>query len=449
MPRIDFRGKQFVYSHHLTVPVKSIEINERKSFANSKKRPATLEESLIINADNLQAMKALLPYVGGKVNLIYIDPPYNTGSERWKYNDNVNSPLMKQWLKEGVVEAEDLSRHDKWLCMMWPRLQLMKELLAEDGAIFVSIDDHEMSYLKPLMDEVFGRENWVASLVWRKKPGGGQDSLHYAREHEYILLYRKSESFNLQLFKKKDIKKYNKIINGRRCKLIPLEKWGSNSRRVDAPTAYYPIKDPDGKDYHPVNPDSEEGCWRKKPEKLDSDHIHWTTLSKKKGRRPFEVEYHDEAEGKREVPRTILYKVADTAQAAKELKKIFGEKAFDNSKPSDLIKELLRFTAGKDALVMDAFAGTGTTGHAVLKLNSEDKGSRKFILIESEKHADSITAERIRRVAKAGDLKEAVSEGGGALRILHFGNGTDRDKLVRSQETSIARGAGDKSYLDG
>ena len=163
MPTLDFKGKQHVYAHHLTVPYRPLVPDPERSL-----NPADADDNLIIHGDNLQALKALLPRYAGKVKCIYIDPPYNTGNEGWVYNDNVNSPLMRAWLKENnPVDGEDLERHDKWLCMMWPRLHLLKELLADDGVIFVSIDDNEQHHLRMMMDEIFGESNFVSNVIWR------------------------------------------------------------------------------------------------------------------------------------------------------------------------------------------------------------------------------------------------------------------------------------------
>ena len=194
MPTLDFKGKQHIYAHHLTVPYRPLIPDPGKSVpagSNTNVLAATAagsrtsdighrtsvlpwrfylaDDNLIIHGDNLHALKALLPRYAGKVKCIYIDPPYNTGNEGWVYNDNVNSPLMREWLKgANPVDGEDLERHDKWLCMMWPRLHLLKELLTDDGVIFVSIDDNEQHHLRMLMDEVFGVSNFISTVIWRK-----------------------------------------------------------------------------------------------------------------------------------------------------------------------------------------------------------------------------------------------------------------------------------------
>ena len=188
MPSLDFKGKQHIYAHHLTVPYRSLIPDQARSH-----NPADADDNLIIHGDNLHALKALLPRYGGKIKCIYIDPPYNTGNEGWIYNDKTNSPLLKEWFKQNSpVDGEDLERHDKWLCMMWPRLHLLKELLAEDGVIFVSIDENETRHLLVLMDEIFGETNFIETFVWRSRLGRGATSKNTSTLHEYVIAYGKS-----------------------------------------------------------------------------------------------------------------------------------------------------------------------------------------------------------------------------------------------------------------
>ena len=169
MPTLDFKGKQFVYAHHLTVPFRQINLDAKKSLAKDGK--PSLDDNLIIHGDNLHALKALLPKYAGRVDCIFIDPPYNTGNEGWCYSDNVNAPLIREWLKDSAnpVDKEDLERHDKWLCMMWPRLQLLKELLTNEGTIWITLDDNEVHRARTILDEVFGEENFLANISWVKR----------------------------------------------------------------------------------------------------------------------------------------------------------------------------------------------------------------------------------------------------------------------------------------
>ena len=195
MPTLHFKGKTLVQNHHLVVPFSELEAVNSRGLSKSP----SLHDNLIIEGDNLQALKALLPTYHGKVKCIYIDPPYNTGNEGWIYNDKVNSPMMRDWLGR-TVDRDDLTRHDKWCCMMLPRLKLLRELLTDDGAIFVSIDDNEVHHLRALMDEVFGEENFVATVIWEKVYSPKSSAKHFSENHDYIVVYaRRLESFELAL----------------------------------------------------------------------------------------------------------------------------------------------------------------------------------------------------------------------------------------------------------
>jgi len=153
--------------------------------------------SLTKDGDNLKALKALLPTYAGKIKCIYIDPPYNTGNENWVYNDNVSSPMMQEWLDK-VVDKEDFTRHDKWLCMMMPRLKLLRDLLKEDGVIFVSVDDNEQHRFRILMDEVFGEENFIANIIWQKKYSPQNDANYFSDMHDFIVVYAKKRNDGLE-----------------------------------------------------------------------------------------------------------------------------------------------------------------------------------------------------------------------------------------------------------
>src|SRR5882762_9929357 len=179
MPTLHFKGKTFVQNHHLAVKYHQLVPKKDKSLTDKVR----LDDNLVIHGDNLKALKALLPTYAGKVKCIYIDPPYNTGNEGWAYNDNVNSPMMQEWLGK-AVDRDDLTRHDKWLCMMTPRLKLLREFLTDDGVIFVSIDDNEAHWLRALLDEVFGEENLVEQFIWKKSYGGGAKEKFVVRQHE-------------------------------------------------------------------------------------------------------------------------------------------------------------------------------------------------------------------------------------------------------------------------
>ena len=183
MATLDFKGKALVQNYHLTVKYHELVPKKDKSLTSK----VCLDDNLIIHGDNLKALKALLPTYAGKVKCIYIDAPYNTGSEGWAYNDNVTSPMMQEWLGK-AVDREDLTRHDKWLCMMLPRLKLLRELLRDDGTIFISIDDNEQHRLRMLLDEVFGEENFISVIVVQSNKRG-QTYKEIAKTHEYILVH--------------------------------------------------------------------------------------------------------------------------------------------------------------------------------------------------------------------------------------------------------------------
>ena len=241
MPVLNFKGKSTIYSHHLSVPFHPLKIDKNKSLINSSQENPSLEDNLMIHGDNLSALKALMPRYAGQVKCIYIDPPYNTGNESWVFNDNVNNPLMKKWLgKETGIE--DLERHDKWLCMMWPRLQLLKELLADDGVICISIDDNEQRHLQLIMDEIFGENNHLSTIVKPTKIGGGSNTRYIVKSHEYIIVYAKDKELLSPMFVKHEQKyldRYKEKDEKGKFFWDTLNRPGLNGQKYD-------IKAPDG-----------------------------------------------------------------------------------------------------------------------------------------------------------------------------------------------------------
>lgn len=387
MPTLNWIGKEAVVNHDKEVPFRLLK----------KVKTASVEDSsqnLIIHGDNLEALKALMPYYIGKIKCIYIDPPYNTGNEGWAYNDKVNSPKIRQWLGKTVGrESEDLTRHDKWLCMMYPRLKLLRELLAEDGAIFVSIDDNEHCNLREILGEIFQERNFVESFIWKSRLGKGATSQTTAKLHEYVVAYAKN-------IDKLDFKT-DKRISTKDSK-ERLRQWGQGDRREDRPTMYYPIYSKEFGEILPIKPDGTGGRWRISKSKMDE------LMSS--GLIVFEKQKDGRVEAYRTIPsgnetNTAYSSILDpetvktTAHGSVELKDIFGENIFSYPKPSTLIKEIVSLCTKDNDIVLDSFAGSGTTGHAVLDLNREDDGNRKFILIELEDNvAKNITAERVRRI---------------------------------------------------
>ena len=236
MPTLDWIGKDKVINHHMDVPYRVLDPQYEYGEADG---------NMIIHGDNLSALKSLLPQYEGKIRCIYIDPPYNTGNEGWVYNDNVNDPRIRKWLGEVVgSEGEDLSRHDKWLCMMYPRLKLLHKLLAEDGVIFISLDYHEQPYLRMILDEIFGSANYVSEIACVNKPSGRSDDKYIATAHESIIIYRKSELLSLGGFApdEKITKRYNKTDDdGRLYREEDLRKRGTHDERSDRPNLFYPF----------------------------------------------------------------------------------------------------------------------------------------------------------------------------------------------------------------
>jgi len=432
MPTLDFKGKQFIYGYHLTVPVRTFKIDKKKSLnRDSSSRKSPLEDNLILHSDNLHALKALLPRYAGKVKCIYIDPPYNTGNENWVYNDNVNSPLMRAWLaKHSPVDLEDLERHDKWLCMMWPRLHLLQELLSDDGVIFISIDDNEVHRLRMLMDEIFGKSNFVANIVWHHRKSS-QNDIDVSLSHNHILCYafeRSSFSFNAGDV---DESKFSNPDND------PRGPWIADP--MDAPNVRenltYEIINPNtGKIYLPPT----GRHWRFSKDKYDIALKEKRILFGKRGTsKPQYKRFLSEAREKGVNIFTIWSDVGTATDGTKELIGIFGRgQLFPTPKPTDLIEKIIRVSTDKNDIILDSFAGSGTTAHAVLTLNKEDGGNRKFILVECEDYADTITAERVRRVINGVEnaTDETLRNGlGGAFTYCTLGEPIDEEGMLTGE----------------
>ena len=421
MPTLEWIGKDKVINHHQEVPYRVLE--RQYSFDESGQHSEDNgSENMIIHGDNLEALKALLPQYEGKIKCIYIDPPYNTGNEGWVYNDNVNDPKMKKWLGEVVgKEGEDLSRHDKWLCMMYPRLKLLQKLLAEDGAIFVSIDDTEFYNLRAICNEIFGDHNFIATIIWRKNYSPKGTAKHFSEDHDYILVFGKNADswvpHKMPRTKKQD-KAYKNPDND------PRGPWKSSdlSARNFYSKGVYSIVCPSGR---VIEGPPSGSYWRVSKEKfreLDEDHRIW--WGKSGNNVPAIKRFLSEvADGI--VPQTYwsYEEVGHTQDAKKEIKDIFGgEMPFDTPKPVRLIERILQIASDPDSIILDSFAGSGTTAHAVLNMNKADGGRRKFILIEMMDYADNITAERVKRVVHGyGEGKKAVEGTGGNFSYYELG----------------------------
>ena len=414
MPSLDWIGKKAVVNHHKQVPFHLLRQHMELSAG------ALDSKNLLVQGDNLVALKALLPYYAGQVKCIYIDPPYNTGNESWVYNDNVNSPEMREWLGKAVgKEAEDLSRHDKWLCMMYPRLVLLKEFLREDGIIFVSIDNNEFRFLSLVMDEIFGGMNHLETLIWKKSYGGGSKSKHIVNQHEYILCFAKNKSLIpiMELPPDEKALKYYKYQDTKFTERGPyrLQPLATNSMD-ERPNLRYAIAY-QGEDIMP------ERQWQWSRERvlsaLENDGLVFT---KKAGKWTVSYkQYLKDSEGGERGSKA--YSIIDgiyTQQGTNEIKAMFGDgKAFSFPKPSKLIQILVQLSTDKNDLVLDAFAGSGTTGQAVLAANHVDGGNRRFVLIEMDKNiCSNVTVKRLEHVINGHADKPAI---GGGFRFCELG----------------------------
>ena len=413
MPELNFKGKEFVYNHHLSVPFRPLVPQIDKSIGEGH-----LDGNLIIHGDNLHALKALLPMYAGKVDVIYIDPPYNTGKEGWCYNDNVNSPIIREWLNNNPVGIEDGLRHDKWLAMMWPRLRFLRELLADHGVIFVSIDDHESHRLQLMMDEIFGVENDLGRIVVRLNPKGRHLDQFFAKTHEYVLVFAKDLRFVDLCGIAKDermLAEYSEEDENGKFRPIELRNRNSAFNLKTRPNLYFPIYiDPSSgkisleksptfaEEALPNDSSGSSTCWTWSPQKVERDKDLLIGRKTNNGEwRVFRKDYLLADDGKEATtkPKTIwLDSDLNMDLARKTVNEILGKNAFDFPKPVGLIHRLLDLVSNPEALVLDSFAGSGTTAHSVLSANQKDGGNRKFILVECEDYADNLTAERIRRV---------------------------------------------------
>jgi adenine-specific DNA-methyltransferase len=435
MAQLQFKGKPFVQNYHMLVKYRQLIPRKDKSLT----KEVSLKDNLILHGDNLAALKALMPQYAGKVKCIYIDPPYNTGNEGWAYNDNVTSPMMQEWLGK-VVDREDLTRHDKWLCMMTPRLKLLRELLRDDGSIFVSIDENEQHHLRILMDEVFSEENFIANVIWQKKFSPQNDAKYFSDNHDFILVYAKSKmSWNRNLLP------VSRSVNDRYSNpdsdLRGPWSSGDISVKTYAASSDYPIKTPSGRVVHPPK----SRCWMFSQERFNAlvkDNRIW--FGKGGNNVPRLKQFQSEIQAGI-VPVTLwLHEdVGHNQEAKQELKEIFAgaDLPFDTPKPVRLLKRILQISTDKNSIVLDSFAGSGTTAHAVLALNKEDGGNRKFILVQIDEQkngkpvniCETFTAERVRRVIKGvpGAKDENLRKGlGGSFSYFDLGEPIDVERLL-------------------
>lgn len=436
MPTLEWIGKSKVVNHHLDVPYHVLE--QKYSFDEHGKSDEKKDsENMIIHGDNLVALKSLLPQYEGRIKCIYIDPPYNTGNENWVYNDNVNDPRIKKWLGEVVgKEGEDLSRHDKWLCMMYPRLQLLRRLLSDEGVIFISIDDNEQIGLRHICNEIFAEKNFVAQIIWQKRTSPDARK-RMSNGHEYIVVYAKDsenteKSLNLIDLDENDAKNYRNPDNDPRGPWVSVDFTAQGYR----PNQMYEITTPSG---DIIGPPAGR-CWKNLQEVYE--------LYRQEGRLwfgsdgsgvPRQKNYLSEKEGKTTWTWWPNNEVGHTQEGTQELALLLGKKLFDYPKPVRLIERIVQLASDKDSIILDSFAGSGTTAHAVLNMNKRDGGNRKFILIEMMDYADSITAERVKRVIDGyGEGKKATPGTGGGFSYYELGvpvfNGDDLNEDIGIDE---------------
>ncbi|WP_151950033.1 site-specific DNA-methyltransferase [Aliarcobacter butzleri] len=387
MPSLNWIGKKEIKNHHNNIEYRVLDCKESVGIDNSG--------NLIVKGDNLLALKALLPFYAGKVKMIYIDPPYNTGSTSWVYNDAVDSPTIKKWLKK-TIDNNDLSRSDKWLCMIYPRLKLLHKFLKDDGVIFVSIDDAEVANLRSIMDNIFGKNNFITNFAWKKKSTSTNvegvqvsslfdNTLCYAKDSNYTPIKRRITF--------KDTRKYPFSDSVGNYRTSVIEKKNSGDYKRD--TMVFEIlgqKPREGKRWQ-IGLETAQQL-----EKTGRLFINENGIVTKK---IYDFEDHDTESAQP----NLLDNHGSTDSASKILKNIFGmDGVFPNPKPIELIEHFINITCNKNDLIMDSFAGSGTTGHAVLNYNNRNKTNHNFILIEMEDYAERITKERVKRVIEGYDF---------------------------------------------
>ncbi|QCD61104.1 site-specific DNA-methyltransferase [Tenacibaculum maritimum] len=455
MPTLNWIGKEKVINHHQDVPYKILE--PQYTFSNGKEDKNTTSENKIIHGDNLEALKSLLPEYEGKIKCIYIDPPYNTGNQEWRYNDNVNHPKIKKWLGEIVgKEGEDLSRHDKWLCMMYPRLKLLYKLLAENGVIFISIDDYEYHNLIQITNEIFGKKNKISTAIWDL--GTGTQAGHFVRAHEYLLVYAKNKdlipnfSGGEGIIKHSALKKIS-VKNPESEFVFPkgtrfdanddfelTNSWGG-SEKTTLIKGKMKVKNK-----KLIGEVTLSAGWAMKSQMESWFYVDSNNTYDTKGQKVKEFYFNKSGvltyikEKSVTNPPTVLKSIANTKTGSLELETIFKEKVFDFPKSSELLGYILKLVTKGDDIILDSFAGSGTTAHAVLNLNKQDGGNRKFILVEMEDYANTITAERVKRVINGyGEDKKAVEGTGGDFTYYELGEPLFKADKMLNEDVPLSK----------
>ena len=411
MTELTFKGKEFVYNHHLAVPFRPLVMDAEKSIGEP-----SLDGNLIIHGDNLHALKALLPLYAGKVDCIFIDPPYNTGNEGWCYNDNVNAPMIRDWLDSNPVGIEDGLRHDKWCAMMWPRLRILHDLLADDGSFWMTIDDNEAQRARSLLDEIFGENAFVACIAWQARYSVSSDAA-VSNSHNYIIVYSKQPETWAKIRNQlpKDETQQRRYSNPDNDPKGPWRSipWDAAEERDESLS--YKIITPKGSIRFPPKRRHWSGTIDKWNEKVEAG---LTYFGQDGDGVPAYKKYLRDAGFIVPINWWPHRNSGHTDEAKKELTRFGLEVPFETPKPVRLLSKILTIATHEHSIVLDSFAGSGTTAHSVLEANLHDGGSRRFILVEMESYADRLTAERIRRV----------------IRGYKF-SGTKRKELMRERIT--------------
>jgi adenine-specific DNA-methyltransferase len=415
MTELNFKGKEFVYNHHLAVPFRPLVPHPEKGIG-----PVALDGNLIIHGDNLHALKALLPLYAGKVDCIFIDPPYNTGNEGWSYNDNVNAPMIKEWLSSNPIGIEDGLRHDKWCAMMWPRLRLLHELLSDDGSLWMTMDDNEVYRARAILDGIFGEQHFIAQIAWQKRYTRSNNTDKFTSVIDHLMAYRKGDGFRLRLTPRGEEAdaRYTNPDNDSRgpWKAIPFLNPASAEER---PNLCYPLTNPNTG--QTTVPSGKQKAWRNEEQvykRLLLENRFWWGSDRSKRVPDIKRFLSEVKQGMAPINLWDHTFAGNTDDAGAELSQIFGDKPFETPKPTKLIERILEHATEDNSLVLDSFAGSGTVAHAVLNANKRDAGNRRFILVEMEDYADRLTAERVRRVINGYEFK-----------------GTQRTELLREKIT--------------
>lgn len=358
-------------------------------------------DNMLIQGDNLDALKALLPYYAGQVKCIYIDPPYNTRSAFEHYDDNLE--------------------HSQWLAMIYPRLELLRELLAEDGSIWVSIDDNEGHYLKVIMDEVLGRRNFVANCLWQKVYSERMDARGFSNSHDHILVYQKGDSFQVnQISKDQNASQFGFFDQTvtKYYRRRSLRKEGSESRREDRPSMWYAIPAPDGSDIWPIKPDGTEGRWRWKKDNIGPNKDLLEYVKKEDRWEIYVKQYLEENPTRPPATLWLSDEVGHNHEAKLEVRSFNQDNVFDTPKPERLLQRIIELATNPNDLVLDSFLGSGTTAAVAHKMG------RRYIGIEMGDHAVTHCVPRLKKVidGEQGGISQTVNwQGGGGFRFYRLG----------------------------